>query len=86
MDSASTSVLKGSVRAFDNQKGYGFIRMEGNPEDIFVHQREIRMEGYRTLDPGDDVEFKLRRDAKGLKAFDVVRVKAVADTSAPQQA
>ncbi len=82
----TTSVLSGTVRAFDNQKGYGFIRMEGNPEDIFVHHREIRMDGYRTLDPGDVVEFKLRRDAKGLKAFDVVRVKAVADTSAAPKA
>jgi CspA family cold shock protein len=72
------SMLRGAVRMFDNQKGYGFIRMEGNPEDIFVHHREIRMEGYRALDPGDVVEFKLRRDAKGLKAFDVVRVQAVA--------
>ncbi len=78
--------LRGTVRAFDNQKGYGFIRLEGNPEDIFVHQREIRMEGFRTLDPGDTVEFKLRRDAKGLKAFDVVRVQAVADTSKAEKA
>lgn len=71
--------LTGIVRAFDNEKGYGFIRMEGNPDDIFVHHREIAMDGYRTLSPGDVVEFKLRRDAKGFKAFDVVRTQAVAD-------
>lgn len=84
--SSSSSSLRGTVRAFDAQKGYGFIRLEGNPEDIFVHQREIRMDGFRTLDPGDVVEFKLRRDAKGLKAFDVIRVQAVADTSRAEKA
>jgi cold shock protein len=73
------SMLRGNVRAFDKVKGYGFIRLDGNPEDIFVHHREIRMEGFRELAPGDIVEFKLRRDAKGLKAFDVVRIQAVAD-------
>jgi len=72
------SMLRGTVRMFYKEKGYGFIRMEGNPEDIFVHHREIHMEGFRILDPGDVVEFKLRRDAQGLKAFDVVRIQAVA--------
>lgn len=76
----ANGVLEGTVRAFDNKKGYGFIRVEGNPEDIFVHQREIKMDGYRTLDPGDSVQFKLRRDEKGFKAFDVVRTHAVAGT------
>ncbi len=77
---ATVNTLTGTVRSFDDKKGYGFIRHEGNPEDIFVHQREIRMEGYRTLDPGDTVEFKLRRDARGFKAFDVTRIRAVAGT------
>ncbi len=83
---ATTNTLTGTVRSFDNSKGYGFIRLEGNPEDIFVHHREIRMEGYRSLDPGDTVEFKIRRDERGLKAFDVVRVHAVAGTSPAEKA
>ena len=73
------NVLTGTVRFFDNEKGYGFIRLEGNPEDIFVHHREICMEGYRSLEAGDEVQFKIRHDSRGFKAFDVIRVRAVTD-------
>ncbi len=83
---ATMNTLTGTVRSFDDKKGYGFIRHEGNPEDIFVHHREIRMEGFRTLDPGDTVEFKLRRDERGFKAFDVIRVHTVAGTTPAEKA
>lgn len=74
------SSVRGHVRMFDPQKGYGFIRMEGNPDDIFVHFRDVRTErnGRRDLDPGDIVEFKLKKDSRGFKAFDVVVVVPVA--------
>ena len=62
--------LHGQVKWFNNQKGYGFIVREEYP-DIFVHHSAILMEGYRTLQQGDDVTFNLRKGEKGLQAFDV---------------
>jgi cold shock protein len=62
--------LHGQVKWFNNQKGYGFIVREEYP-DIFVHHSAILMEGYRTLQQGEDVTFNLRKGDKGLQAFDV---------------
>lgn len=62
----------GTVKWFDNKKGYGFIvREENEEEDIFVHYREIRGEGYRTLAEGQKVMFTLNQSDKGLAAEDV---------------
>ena len=60
----------GTVKWFDNAKGYGFIqRPEG--EDVFVHYRAIRGEGYRTLQEGQQVQFNIVQGQKGLQAEDV---------------
>lgn len=60
----------GTVKWFDNAKGYGFIqRPQG--EDVFVHYRAIRGEGYRTLQEGQAVEFNIVQGQKGLQAEDV---------------
>lgn len=60
----------GTVKWFDNAKGYGFIqRPEG--EDVFVHYRAIRGEGYRTLQEGQQVQFNVVQGQKGLQAEDV---------------
>lgn len=65
----------GKIRWFNHRKGYGFIgRSIG--EDVFVHHTAIQMEGYRILDVGDAVVFKLTRGPKGLQAQDVVKVDA----------
>jgi len=72
-----TGTIQGTVRRFDPTKGYGFIQVEGIPEDIFVYHASIKMLGFRTLDAGDVVEFRLARGEKGLKAEDVVKVDAV---------
>ncbi|MGH8482526.1 MAG: cold-shock protein, partial [Nevskiaceae bacterium] len=57
----------GTVKWFDNAKGYGFIqRPEG--EDVFVHYRAIRGEGYRTLQEGQAVNFNVVQGQKGLQA------------------
>ncbi|MDH5560710.1 MAG: cold shock domain-containing protein [Deltaproteobacteria bacterium] len=62
--------IKGKVKWFDNKKGYGFItRDEG--DDVFVHFKEIRGDGYRTLKDGQLVEFNLNKGDKGLQASDV---------------
>ena len=63
----------GTVKWFNNAKGFGFItRNEG--EDVFVHFRSIQGDGYRTLDEGQNVEFKLVEGPKGLQAEDVLKV------------
>ncbi len=60
----------GTVKWFDNAKGYGFIkRQEG--EDVFVHYRAIRGDGYKTLQEGQQVEFNIVQGQKGLQAEDV---------------
>lgn len=60
----------GTVKWFDNRKGYGFIqRQEG--DDVFVHYRDIRGDGYRTLAEGQQVEFAIEQRDRGLAAQDV---------------
>ena len=69
-------MLKGTVKWFNNTKGYGFIQC-GDLEDIFVHYSAIRMEGYKTLKEGNIVEFKLIETAQGLQAVNVENVSEV---------
>ncbi len=64
---------KGTVKWFNNQKGYGFISdAEGN--DVFVHFSGLNMEGYKTLNEGEEVEFDVVEGAKGPQAANVTRV------------
>ena len=63
----------GTVKWFNDSKGFGFIvREEG--EDVFVHFRSIRGEGYRTLKQGARVEFELSQTDKGYQAEDVAEI------------
>ncbi len=66
-------MLRGKVKWFNNAKGYGFIEY-GDLEDIFVHYSAIRKEGYKTLQEGSVVDFKLVETVKGLQAIDVEEV------------
>jgi len=61
----------GTVKWFNERKGYGFIAQE-NGDDVFVHYREIRGEGFKTLTEGQQVEFGLVTRDKGPAAEDVV--------------
>ena len=61
----------GSVKWFDNSKGFGFIQREGQ-DDIFVHYSAIHGEGFRSLEEGQPVEFETFDSAKGLQAQDVI--------------
>jgi CspA family cold shock protein len=63
----------GTVKWFNNSKGYGFIGRDGG-EDVFVHHTGIRGEGFKTLDEGDRVEFMVESSPKGPQATDVVRL------------
>ncbi|EGG93152.1 Cold shock protein CspC [gamma proteobacterium IMCC1989] len=62
----------GTVKWFNNSRGYGFISCEAKSEDIFVHYRNIQSEGYRSLNEGQSVEFSLAEGDKGLQAEEVV--------------
>jgi cold shock protein len=62
----------GTVKWFNDAKGYGFISQEGG-EDVFVHHTAIQMEGFRTLKEGDRVEFDVTQGPKGLQAANVRR-------------
>ena len=66
--------MTGKVKWFNNEKGYGFIEYT-DKEDIFVHYSAIRQEGYKTLEEGQIVEFKLLETSKGLQALDVIVLK-----------
>lgn len=59
--------MKGKIKWFNNEKGYGFIEYKEN-EDIFVHYSAILKDGYKTLNQGDIVEFNLIETTKGLQA------------------
>ena len=72
-------MYKGRVKWFNNEKGYGFIENDRNPnEDIFVHYSAIICEGYKTLKEGDLVEYTLIETIKGSQAIDVKEVNSVA--------
>ncbi len=60
----------GTVKWFNDSKGYGFISQE-NGEDVFVHHTAIQMEGFRSLAEGDRVEFVVTKGPKGLQAQNV---------------
>ncbi|HAN28609.1 MAG TPA: cold-shock protein [Halieaceae bacterium] len=63
--------VSGTVKWFNNAKGFGFITREEGSEDVFVHFRSIQGDGYRTLNEGQAVEFSLVEGPKGLQAEDV---------------
>ena len=63
--------MKGTVKWFSNQKGYGFITPEGGGKDVFVHHSAIQAEGYKTLDEGQAVEFDVTQGPKGEQAANV---------------
>ena len=66
--------VNGTVKWFNNAKGFGFITREDSEDDVFVHFRSIEGEGYRTLDEGQAVEFKLVEGPKGLQAEEVSKI------------
>lgn len=63
--------MKGTVKWFNDQKGYGFITPDGGGKDIFVHHTAITMEGFRTLQEGERVTFEVEEGRKGTQAADV---------------
>lgn len=65
--------LQGTVKWFNNAKGYGFIGRDNGP-DIFVHYSAITSEGYKSLQEGDKVEFEVAQGQKEPQAANVVKI------------
>ena len=65
--------MKGTVKNFNAEKGYGFIRTEEG-EDVFFHFSVIQCEGFKTVNPGDEVEYEYNETEKGLRATKVTKL------------
>jgi len=68
--------MKGKVKWFSNQKGFGFVTDE-NKKDYFVHFSGLVMDGYKTLSENQEVEFETITTTKGLQAINVVPLKKI---------
>jgi len=66
-------MIKGKVKWFSSQKGYGFITPESG-KDVFVHHSAIQGEGYKSLEEGQEVEFEVENGPKGEQAKNVVKL------------
>ena len=66
--------IRGTVKWFSAEKGYGFITQETGGQDVFVHFSAIQATGYRKLEAGDNVEFEIVEGPKGKQASSVVAV------------
>ena len=61
----------GTVKWFNDSKGFGFIQQDGGGEDVFCHHTAIQAEGFRSLAEGQKVEFETKKGPKGLQAANV---------------
>jgi len=64
---------QGTVKWFNNEKGYGFISRAAG-DDVFVHHSAIQGSGFKSLDEGDSIEFDVAKGPKGLQAQNVVKL------------
>jgi cold shock protein len=68
----------GRVKWFSDEKGYGFIEVEGREKDVFVHYSDIKGDGFRSLEEGARVEFTIEPGKNGDRAKEVMKVEATA--------
>lgn len=66
--------VKGSVKWFNEEKGFGFLTQNDGGKDVFVHFRSIASEGFKTLIEGQQVEFNVEQGQKGLQATNVIAI------------
>jgi CspA family cold shock protein len=67
----STATMTGTVKWFNESKGYGFIARDGGGEDLFAHFRDIQGTGFKTLTENQRVEFEVKQGQKGLQAANI---------------
>jgi len=72
-EGAHVERLKGTVKWFNNAKGYGFLGRDDGP-DVFIHYSSITTEGYKSLQEGDKVEFEIVQGQKGPQAANVTKI------------
>ena len=65
---------QGTVKWFDNAKGYGFVSRENGGKDVFVHHTAIEGTGYKSLDEGQRVQFEVTQGQKGDQAVKVTKI------------
>ncbi len=70
----------GTVKWFNNQKGYGFICTNDTQEEVFAHFSSIIMDGYKSLKAGQAVDFEINRGTKGLHALNIKAAAGVGQT------
>mgnify|MGYP001038257310 CR=1 FL=1 len=69
-----SNLVKGTVKWFNDQKGFGFLAPEDGSKDVFVHQSAIIATGFRSLSEGDHVEFSIAQGPKGPSAANVKKI------------
>ncbi|MHC4479475.1 MAG: cold-shock protein [Planctomycetota bacterium] len=67
-------MVRGTVKWFDDMKGFGFVTREDGGQDVFVHHSAIEGVGFKTLAENEVVEFEIEQTPKGPRAVNVVRV------------
>lgn len=78
-------MAKGTVKWFNNAKGYGFILAEGTGEDLFAHYSSISMPGYKTLKAGQEVSYDLIQGPKGMHATNIVPLSSGSEAVPPPE-
>ncbi len=66
-------MVEGTIKWFNSKKGFGFIEQETG-DDVFVHFSAIEMSGFKTLSEGENVQFEVEKNDKGLSAKKVIKV------------
>ena len=74
---------QGTVKWFNNAKGYGFIIEDGETEDLFAHFSSIQMDGYKTLKAGQIVQFEKQPADKGFHAVSITSAETISPASQP---
>ena len=65
--------MQGKVKKFNKEKGFGFIKL-ADDKDVFFHYSELKMDGFKTIEEGADVEFDMVETDRGLQARNIVKL------------
>jgi CspA family cold shock protein len=65
--------MQGKVKKFNKEKGFGFIKL-ADDKDVFFHYSELKMDGFKTIEEGADVEFEMVETDRGLQARNITKI------------